>query len=140
MKFSHSLLFILLLLLCGCRSSKVLQDTALRQTTIQIQEKVDSVLVFDSIAIKEMVRGDTVYIERTKWKVRTKTHYKYIEGKDSIQTIVKMVEVTTKETDKKWKYFKTGIFIGAILWMLAIWVFRLVRDKISQITQYKKDG
>ena len=51
-----------------------------------------------------------------------------------------MVEVTTKETDKKWKYFKTGIFIGAILWMLAVWVFRLVRDKISQITQYKKDG
>ena len=118
----------------------MLQDTALRQTTIQIQEKIDSVLVFDSIAIKEMVRGDTVYIERTKWKVRTKTLYKYIEGKDSIQTIVKMVEVTTKETDKKWKYFKTGIFIGAILWMLAVWVFRLVRDKISQITQYKKDG
>ena len=140
MKFSHSLLFILLLLLCGCRSSKVLQDTALRQTTIQIQEKVDSVLVFDSIAIKEMVRGDTVYIERTKWKVRTQTLYKYIEGKDSIQTVVKTVKVHAKETDKKWKYFKAGIFIGAILWMLVVWAFRLVRDKISQITQYKKDG
>lgn len=140
MKFSHSLLFILLLLLCGCRSSKVLQDTALRQTTIQIQEKVDSVLVFDSIAIKEMVRGDTVYIERTKWKVRRQTLYKYIEGKDSIQTVVKTVKVHAKETDKKWKYFKTGIFIGAILWMLVVWAFRLVRDKISQITQYKKDG
>ena len=127
MKFSHSLLFILLLLLCGCRSSKVLQDTALRQTTIQIQEKVDSVLVFDSIAIKEMVRGDTVYIERTKWKVRTQTLYKYIEGKDSIQTVVKTVKVHAKETDKKWKYFKAGIFIGAILWMLVVWAFRLVR-------------
>ena len=132
MKFSHSLLFILLLLLCGCRSSKVLQDTALRQTTIQIQEKVDSVLVFDSIAIKEMVRGDTVYIERTKWKVRTQTLYKYIEGKDSIQTIVKTVEVTAKETDKKWKYFKTGIFIGAILWMLVVWAFRLVRGELPK--------
>ena len=140
MKFSHSLLFILLLLLCGCRSSKVLQDTALRQTTIQIQEKIDSVLVFDSIAIKEMVRGDTVYIERTKWKIRTQTLYKYIEGKDSIQTVVKTVKVHAKETDKKWKYFKAGIFIGAILWMLVVWAFRLVRDKISQITQYKKDG
>lgn len=140
MKFSHSLLFILLLLLCGCRSSKVLQDTALRQTTIQIQEKVDSVLVFDSIAIKEMVRGDTVYIERTKWKVRTQTLYKYIEGKDSIQTVFKTVKVHAKETDKKWKYFKAGIFIGAILWMLVVWAFRLVRNKISQTTQYKKDG
>lgn len=140
MKFSHSLLFILLLLLSGCRSSKVLQDTALRQTTIQIQEKIDSVLVFDSIAIKEMVRGDTVYIERTKWKVRTQTLYKYIEGKDSIQTVFKTVKVHAKETDKKWKYFKAGIFIGAILWMLVVWAFRLVRDKISQITQYKKDG
>lgn len=135
MKFSHSLLFILLLLLCGCRSSKVLQDTALRQTTIQIQEKIDSVLVFDSIAIKEMVRGDTVYIERTKWKVRTQTLYKYIEGKDSIQTVFKTVKVHAKETDKKWKYFKAGIFIGAILWMLVVWAFRLVRNKISQITQ-----
>ena len=140
MKFSHSLLFILLLLLCGCRSSKVLQDTALRQTTIQIQEKIDSVLVFDSIAIKEMVRGDTVYIERTKWKVRRQTLYKYIEGKDSIQTVVKTVKVHAKETGKKWKYLKAGIFIGAILWMLVVWAFRLVRDKISQITQYKKDG
>lgn len=135
MKFSHSLLFILLLLLSGCRSSKVLQDTALRQTTIQIQEKIDSVLVFDSIAIKEMVRGDTVYIERTKWKVRTQTLYKYIEGKDSIQTVFKTVKVHAKETDKKWKYFKAGIFIGAILWMLVVWAFRLVRNKISQITQ-----
>lgn len=132
MKFSHSLLFILLLLLCGCRSSKVLQDTALRQTTIQIQEKVDSVLVFDSIAIKEMVRGDTVYIERTKWKIRTQTLYKYIEGKDSIQTVVKTVEVTAKETDKKWKYFKTGIFIGVILWMLVVWAFRLVRGELPK--------
>lgn len=140
MKFSHSLLFILLLLLSGCRSSKVLQDTALRQTTIQIQEKIDSVLVFDSIAIKEMVRGDTVYIERTKWKVRTQTLYKYIEGKDSIQTVFKTVKVHAKETDKKWKYFKAGIFIGAILWMLVVWAFRLVRNKISQTTQYKKDG
>ena len=140
MKFSHSLLFILLLLLCGCRSSKVLQDTALRQTTIQIQEKIDSVSVFDSIAIKEMVRGDTVYIERTKWKVRRQTLYKYIEGKDSIQTVFKTVKVHAKETDKKWKYFKAGIFIGAILWMLVVWAFRLVRNKISQITQYKKDG
>ena len=140
MKFSHSLLFILLLLLSGCRSSKVLQDTALRQTTIQIQEKVDSVSVFDSIAIKEMVRGDTVYIERTKWKIRKQTLYKYIEGKDSIQTVVKTVKVHAKETDKKWKYLKAGIFIGAILWMLVVWAFRLVRDKISQITQYKKDG
>ena len=140
MKFSHSLLFILLLLLCACRSSKVLQDTALRQTTIQIQEKIDSVSVFDSIAIKEMVRGDTVYIERTKWKVRTQTLYKYIEGKDSIQTVFKTVKVHAKETDKKWKYFKAGIFIGAILWMLVVWAFRLVRNKISQITQYKKDG
>lgn len=140
MKFSHSLLFILLLLLSGCRSSKVLQDTALRQTTIQIQEKIDSVLVFDSIAIKEMVRGDTVYIERTKWKIRKQTLYKYIEGKDSIQTVVKTVKVHAKETDKKWKYLKAGIFIGAILWMLVVWAFRLVRDKISQITQYKKDG
>ena len=140
MKFSHSLLFILLLLLCGCRSSKVLQDTALRQTTIQIQGKIDSVSVFDSIAIKEMVRGDTVYIERTKWKVRTQTLYKYIEGKDSIQTVFKTVKVHAKETDKKWKYFKAGIFIGAILWMLVVWAFRLVRNKISQITQYKKDG
>lgn len=140
MKFSHSLLFILLLLLSGCRSSKVLQDTALRQTTIQIQEKIDSVLVFDSIAIKEMVRGDTVYIERTKWKVRTQTLYKYIEGKDSIQTVFKTVKVHAKETDKKWKYFKAGIFIGAILWMLVVWAFRLVRNKISQIAQYKKDG
>lgn len=140
MKFSHSLLFILLLLLCACRSSKVLQDTALRQTTIQIQEKIDSVLVFDSIAIKEMVRGDTVYIERTKWKVRTQTLYKYIEGKDSIQTVFKTVKVHAKETDKKWKYFKAGIFIGAILWMLVVWALRLVRNKISQTTQYKKDG
>lgn len=140
MKFSHSLLFILLLLLSGCRSSKVLQDTALRQTTIQIQEKIDSVSVFDSIAIKEMVRGDTVYIERTKWKIRKQTLYKYIEGKDSIQTVVKTVKVHAKETGKKWKYLKAGIFIGAILWMLVVWAFRLVRDKISQITQYKKDG
>ena len=140
MKFSHSLLFILLLLLSGCRSSKVLQDTALRQTTIQIQKKIDSVSVFDSIAIKEMVRGDTVYIERTKWKIRKQTLYKYIEGKDSIQTVVKTVKVHAKETDKKWKYLKAGIFIGAILWMLVVWAFRLVRDKISQITQYKKDG
>ena len=140
MKFSHSLLFILLLLLSGCRSSKVLQDTALRQTTIQIQEKIDSVSVFDSIAIKEMVRGDTVYIERTKWKIRKQTLYKYIKGKDSIQTVVKTVKVHAKETGKKWKYLKAGIFIGAILWMLVVWAFRLVRDKISQITQYKKDG
>lgn len=132
MKFSHSLLFILLLLLCGCRSSKVLQDTALRQTTIQIQEKIDSVSVFDSIAIKEMVIGDTVYIERTKWKVRTQTLYKYIEGKDSIQTVVKTVKVHAKETDKKWKYFKAGIFIGAILWMLVVWAFRLVRGELPK--------
>jgi uncharacterized protein YceK len=72
----RKLLFLILAgaLLAGCRSVKVVTVEKIRTDTTYItKQQRDSIWLHDSLYIHEYSKGDTVYLERTKW------HTRYVE-------------------------------------------------------------
>ena len=70
------LLFLILAgaLLTGCRSVKYVEVEKVRTDTTYItKQQRDSIWLHDSLYIHEYSKGDTVYLERTKW------HTRYVE-------------------------------------------------------------
>ena len=69
---------LLLLTLFGCRGYKAVESShesvAVRcDTVFAVRERTDSIYFRDSIIVKEAMRGDTVFVEKTAWKTRYKT-------------------------------------------------------------------
>lgn len=67
---------LLLLTFFGCRGYKVIEsshEAVRRDTVFAVRERTDSIYFRDSIIVKEAVRGDTVFVEKTAWKTRYKT-------------------------------------------------------------------
>lgn len=121
-----------LLVLCGCRSYKVAEsshEAAVRRDTVfAVRERTDSVYFRDSVIVKEAVRGDTVYVEKTAWKTRYKTSVRtdtvYVARTDSVK-----VKETVRET--KYRKLDTVLFIIAVFWcFLLVIVFYLLSKKI----------
>ena len=67
---------LLLLTFFGCRGYKVVEsshEAVRRDTVFSVRERTDSIYFRDSIIVKEAMRGDTVFVEKTAWKTRYKT-------------------------------------------------------------------
>ena len=127
------LIYILLgaILLSSCKQlEKIVEkpvyihDTLTQQTFIH-----DSIYKHDSTFV--LVKGDTVYIDRT----HTKYRYKLIHDTTSVVKEIP-VEVTTteiKEVEKPLKWWKTGfIFVGVVSLVVLIGyiVVKLIRKRI----------
>ena len=68
-----TLVGILILMLAGCKSTKVVTVERVRTDTCYItKQQRDSIWMHDSIFMKEVIKGDTVYIMHDRW------HTKYI--------------------------------------------------------------
>jgi hypothetical protein len=68
------LILITILLMTSCKSVEyVTVEKVKTDTTYITKQQRDSIWLHDSLYIHEYTKGDTVYLERTKW------HTKYIE-------------------------------------------------------------
>lgn len=114
------------LLLSGCRTiEKVVEVEKVRIDTAYIsQVQRDSIVRHDSIFLHEYVRGDTVYVEKTRWqrviedRLRVDTLYRL-----SIDTLQREVYVERKPTLlEKSGYRLQGaaflILMGAFAWLI----------------------
>ena len=68
MKFPYFLLFLFVLVSCKSLESTILNDTTQYYTTLH--HTVDTVLLRDSVFVREYLRGDTIYLTRTEWRER----------------------------------------------------------------------
>lgn len=120
---SYIIIVVLVCISVGCtKTVYVPVETVKHDTIYQTAFKADSVQAVDSIYIKELIKGDTVYLEKIKYHFRDKV-------KMVIDTIVeKVVEVKEIpiEVEKKlttWQQFKIDAgewVIGGALLLLAI--------------------
>jgi hypothetical protein len=70
----RGLLILLLLVLAGCKTTKYVPVETVRTDTCYItKHQRDSIMLRDSIYVKEVTKGDTVYVNVDKW------HMQYIE-------------------------------------------------------------
>lgn len=114
------------LLLSGCRTTeKIVEVEKVRTDTTYItQVQRDSIVRHDSIYLHEYMRGDTVYVEKTRWlrviedRLRVDTLYRL-----SIDTLQREVYVDRKPTLlEKSGYRLQGaaflILMGAFAWLV----------------------
>ena len=118
-----SILLACLLLAVSC-SPRIVEHV---RTEVVYRDRVqkDSLYFRDSIYIKEQIKGDTVYIDRFKYRYIYKDKYK-------TDTLLREVHDTTAvevPVDKPlpaWKSFKIGAFwwLVAALSVSLLWIFR----------------
>lgn len=112
---------LLLLTLLGCRSYKIAEsshEAAVRRDTVfAVRERTDSVYFRDSIIVKEAVRGDTVFLEKTAWKTRYKTAIMtdtvYVARTDST-AVTQHVKEKEQPNRYKWLYAVAAMLFAIV--------------------------
>lgn len=109
-----------LLTLFGCRGYKVIEsshEAVRRDTVFAVRERTDSIYFRDSIIVKEAVRGDTVFVEKTAWKTRYKTAIRtdtvYVARTDSV-AVTQHVQEKEQPNRHAWLY-AVGLMLFAIV-------------------------
>ena len=111
---------MLLLTLFGCRGYKVVEsshEAVRRYTVFAVREKSDSIYFRDSIIVKEAVRGDTVFVEKTAWKTRYKTAIRtdtvYVARTDSA-SVTKHVQDKEQPNRHAWLYAVAAMLFAIV--------------------------
>ena len=122
-----------LLLLCGCKHVKYVEVERVRTDTLEVVvHKKDSVHVFDSVYVKEQMKGDTVLVCSVKWR----TQYVEKQVHDTVLHVVRdsvPVPVTeVKEVQHSqtfWEKICSGCWNTAALAAIVALVWLFVRNK-----------
>jgi hypothetical protein len=121
-------LLCLVLSMVSCTTTKYVEVPVTHTDTL-IQTKVqrDSIWKHDSIYLHEWMKGDTVYIEKTRWltgykeRLRIDTVYR-----SRIDTIYRNIEIPQEKdaTSLTW-WQQTKMHIGGVVFWLALLAFFL---------------
>ena len=121
---------MLLLSLFGCRGYKVVEsshEAVRRDTAFSVREKTDSIYFRDSIIVKEAVRGDTVFVEKTAWKTRYKTAVRtdtvYVARTDSA-AVTQHVQEKEQPNRHAWLY-TVAAMLFAIVAVTLLYLLKL---------------
>ena len=111
---------MLLLTLFGCRGYNVVEsshEAVRRDTAFSVREKMDSIYFRDSIIVKEAVRGDTVFVEKTAWKTRYKTAVRtdtvYVARTDSA-AVTQHVQEKEQPNRHAWLYAVAAMLFAIV--------------------------
>ena len=106
----HILLFIVALLLVGCKGQERIVETVRTEYKDRLVEKVDTVSVKDSTFV--YVKGDTLYIYkyRDRWREKIVRDTSYIMKTDSIEIPI-YIEKKLSFQDKAMECLK-GMFVS----------------------------
>lgn len=121
-----------LLTLTGCTTTKIVEVEKVRTDTTHItKQQRDSIWLHDSLYIREYQRGDTVYLERTKWLTkyieRTKTDTLYRSKTDTVYVSKTIEKQTPKNWWDSWRIYLGNICLVALGILLLIRFIRLKR-------------
>lgn len=121
-------LLLVVFTLTGCKTTEYI-EVPVTHTEYVYRDRVDSLMLHDSIYIKEQVKGDTVTLTEYRYRDR----YRYIYKTDTVAVLDTVSVVTPVETVKV-EYKTRGIVkmlagIGGIaLWILGLFVvFKYLR-------------
>jgi len=118
-------------LLCAGCSPRVVETVVVRiDTLIQTNVKTDSVVMRDSVYVHEWMAGDTVFVEKVKWKTRWENHMKHDTLYISKTDTVKVKDVVMKEVAKPMGWFaKTFMIVGILASLiLIVWLVYKIRS------------
>ena len=116
---------IILLALPSCRSLDVPRiaqmDTDRHES--HLLQRIDTIYRHDSIYIREVQRGDTVYLTRVEWRDRWRTHLVH-DTIVRIDSIMQVIEHPPKRYVPKFYKWCTIILCSALLILLVYGIIR----------------
>lgn len=112
------LLFVLLLTLISCKTQTKIVEVEVPRIHTEYITKTDSVMMYDSIYIKEYTKADTVYLSEYKFKYIDRIKCDTIMKNDTI-TIVKEVPVEVEVVPERYRRVY-NLFILLLLGFLVM--------------------
>ena len=83
------ILFLFIIFLASCRSVSSVQEV--RSSEVLKFRSVDTIVMRDSVFVRERTMGDTVYLTRTEWRERWRTQIVHDTIRDT-QYITQVIE------------------------------------------------
>lgn len=110
-------ILLALLLFGACKTKEVVKVVPEVHYKDQVQVLKDSVFLHDSVFNTIYARGDTVFVERYKYKYYTKERLKYdtIIVRDSVPYPIEVVKYKTKQSKLAWWLFIISITLVTVL-------------------------
>lgn len=113
--FILSLLLSFLFLLQSCKVKEYIEvPVEVEKVKIEYVHKLDSVYLHDSISTYIVQKGDTVFVDRYKYKIKEVYRTDTIHQVDSIPKIVQVKTTEIKEVNKLYTWQKSLMWIGGV--------------------------
>ena len=109
--------------LVGCKSIEVVSSSEVQD--VQKLWSVDTVVIRDSIYIREVMRGDTVYLTRTEWRDRWRTQLVH-DTVHHTEFVEKIIEKPPEKYVPKFHKWCTGLFWAIIAGVILYYVLKIV--------------
>ena len=125
---------IILLVSVSCKSHSVVQrgveSCRMVQNGVAVVHSVDTVVMHDSVYVREVMRGDTVYLTRTEWRDRWRTRVVHDTVRHT-EYVDRVVEKPPERYVPKFYRWCTGLLFaigllaigyGLLKWWLKRWI------------------
>ena len=120
--FILSLLLSSLFLLQSCKVKEYIEvPVEVEKVKIEYVHKLDSVYLHDSISTYIVQKGDTVFVDRYKYKIKEVYRTDTIHQVDSIPKIVQVKTTEIKEVNKLYTWQKSLMWIGGVGLLVLLW-------------------
>lgn len=131
------ILALVVLCLCACKTVKYVPVETVRTDTVyQSKIEKDSIHVRDSVYLHEWIKGDTVYIEKTKWhtaiqeRLRTDTIYRSRVDSLRIPYLVEREISRWEQVKMDYGAVAIGVSIAAVIGLIIAIILWLRRKGI----------
>ena len=118
---------IILLALPSCKSVNPCLSTIHRDSVAYtIHQTIDTIVMHDSVFVREVMRGDTVYLTRTEWRDRWRTRVE----RDTVrhtEYVTQVVEHPPERYVPKFYRWCTVLLFALLAWVAVRWWLRTKR-------------
>ena len=111
----------------SCKSTTVTPIVQRSDTTSYIQrsERIDTIYRHDSVFVREVMKGDTVYLTRTEWRDRWRTQLVH-DTVHHTEFVEKIIEKPPEKYVPKFYKWCTGLFWTIVAIFILYVAFRIV--------------
>ena len=112
---------IILLALVSCRSVEVVGSSEVKDVQkFIVARSVDTIYLHDSVFVREVMRGDTVYLTRTEWRDRWRTRVVHDTVRHT-EYVDRVVEKPPERYVPKFYRWCTGLLFALLTIVVARW-------------------
>ena len=114
----------ILLALPSCKSVNPCLSTIHRDSVAYtIHQTIDTIVMHDSVYVREVQRGDTVYLTRTEWRDRWRVRVERDTVVD-VRVEKEVVQLPPERYVPKFYRWCTGLLFALLTWVAVRWWLR----------------